>query len=619
MGPCRIVEYLSRGGMGHVYRAKHLALDRDVALKIFEPPMVNGDAIIRSVTQEARAAARLEDARIVQVYEVGQSGPFCYIVMQLVKGETLERRVKRAGPLIPLEAVQTMREVLLGLSVAHRMGIVHRDMKPGNIMIDESGQPRIMDFGIAARVGAEEMEAAGSVDFMAPEQAYGAKPDPRADLYAFGAVFYFTLTGKVPFPSASAADTILQHRDAPVPDVRDRNPDVTPFASRLIARLMEKFPDARPRDTDEVLRALDDPEMLGSAGVMGAAGFTRGLPLGMPAFGSPRHDAGKPGAAPPREILLSTLGDAGRADPPSPPGLVLRESILSPLDASSAASPAAAPRPADAIPESGRDARPPGLPAQAGPAAARPEAARPPDPPPAARQPSAPPPAASTASRPPGAALPPLPSIGPVDLMPPVLSKVIFVALVIAGFGQHWVKAVHADWLAAALFCAGCLAFLSLGARKKTWVGKSVGLALFALMAFSFYSYALPGSGVRAPRAWPSLELLILLGLSAGAGVGAVWEGIFDEHSPSQDLALWLLAGSVAGLGLGIVSMRVAGQGAWLAGAKGLLAGEARAFFSSSGPLRWMGFVVLYLGSWVFFPKRKAPPKRFEGRVIGYV
>ncbi|MBI4678283.1 MAG: serine/threonine protein kinase [Elusimicrobia bacterium] len=261
VGPCRIDEYLSRGGMGNVYRGRHLALDREVAIKIIEPPVVNGEAVVQAVLREARAAAKLEDPRIVQVYDVGQQGPYCYIIMQLMRGETLERMLVRRRFLNPPEALKIMREVAAALAVAHRLGIVHRDVKPGNVMIDEAGQVRIMDFGIAAPVGSDP-QAAGSVDFMAPEQAYGGKPDPRTDLYAFGAMYYLMLTGKFPYPASSTNEAILKHRDAPIPCVRDADPSLTRFTSCLIARLMAKTPDERPSSADEVIKALDSPEML---------------------------------------------------------------------------------------------------------------------------------------------------------------------------------------------------------------------------------------------------------------------------------------------------------------------------------------------------------------------
>ncbi|MBI5883013.1 MAG: serine/threonine protein kinase [Elusimicrobia bacterium] len=278
LGPCRIDQFLSRGGMGNVYRGRHLALDREVAVKIIEPPLVNGEAVIQAVLREARAAAKIEDSRIVQVYDVGQQGPYCYIVMQLIRGETLDRRLAQRRFLNPPEALKIMKEVAAGLAVAHRMGVVHRDIKPGNIMIDEDGGVRLMDFGIAGAVGADA-QAAGTVDFMAPEQAYGAKPDPRTDLYACGAMYYFLLTGKIPYPSESTREAILKHRDAPIPDVRDADPSVTRFASALISRLMAKTPEGRPRSAEDMLAALNAPEMLvESQSAADVAGTDRMLP-----------------------------------------------------------------------------------------------------------------------------------------------------------------------------------------------------------------------------------------------------------------------------------------------------------------------------------------------------
>ncbi|MFA6317825.1 MAG: serine/threonine-protein kinase [Elusimicrobiota bacterium] len=270
VGPCRIEAFISKGGMGRVYRGRHLALDREVAIKVIEPPLVNGDAVIRSVVAEARAAAKLEDPRIVQVYDVGIQGALCYIVMQLLRGETLERFVGWRRFLHPPEALRIMKDVVGALGAAHRAGIVHRDVKPGNVMLDETGAARLMDFGIAGAVGGSA-EAAGTVDFMAPEQALGSQPDPRTDLYACGVMYYFLLTGKLPYPGEGGQAAILRHRECPIPDVRAADPSVTRFAASLISRLMAKTPDGRPANADETLKALDSPEMLQESAVVSAS------------------------------------------------------------------------------------------------------------------------------------------------------------------------------------------------------------------------------------------------------------------------------------------------------------------------------------------------------------
>jgi hypothetical protein len=210
--------------------------------------------------QEARIVGRIDDPRIVQVYDVGSQGSLSFVVMQLVSGETLGERVIRAGRLPQAEALAVMKEVLRGLAAAHKAGVVHRDLKPSNIMIDASGAVKLLDFGIAGVTGSEEMAPdatfSGSLDFMAPEQAFGAKPDPRMDLYSFGATYFFALTGAPPFRGQTPGEIMVKHREAPVPDVRELNREASPAIAALITKLMGKFPESRPATADEVLAEL---------------------------------------------------------------------------------------------------------------------------------------------------------------------------------------------------------------------------------------------------------------------------------------------------------------------------------------------------------------------------
>ncbi|MBI3552769.1 MAG: protein kinase [Elusimicrobia bacterium] len=266
VGPCRIEAILGRGGMGVVYQGRHKRLDRPVAVKVIIPSIHRSAGASELLLQEARLVARLEDSRIVQVYDVGRQGQLSFVVMQLIRGENLGDRVIRQGKLSQKEALAMMREVLLGLSAAHRQGIVHRDLKPSNIMIDETGAVKLLDFGIAGVTGNEEFTPdasfSGTLDFMAPEQSFGAKADPRMDLYSFGATYFFALTGMPPFTGNTAVEVLLKHRDAPVPDVRQVNREITAAAAGLISRLMSKFPEGRPASAEEVLKELEKPGMV---------------------------------------------------------------------------------------------------------------------------------------------------------------------------------------------------------------------------------------------------------------------------------------------------------------------------------------------------------------------
>ncbi|HEX4048888.1 MAG TPA: serine/threonine-protein kinase [Elusimicrobiota bacterium] len=262
LGPCRLEALVGRGGMGRVYRARHLALDRIVAVKLVD--RAGSAALSAAVLGEARAAAKLDDPRVVAVYEVGEDKGLPYIVLQWVEGEGLDARVRRQGALPPPEALAIMRETVGALRAAHAAGLVHCDVKPANILVDRRGAVKLADFGIARQAGAAAGAGetiTGSFHFMAPEQALGAPPDPRADLYAAGSTWYFALTGQTLFPG-SAMDALLRHRDEAPPDVRRLRPEVTEKTSALIRRLLAKDPAGRPQSADAVLAEMSSAGML---------------------------------------------------------------------------------------------------------------------------------------------------------------------------------------------------------------------------------------------------------------------------------------------------------------------------------------------------------------------
>ncbi|MFA6004669.1 MAG: serine/threonine-protein kinase [Elusimicrobiota bacterium] len=263
VGTCRIEAVIGGGGMGTVYRAWHLPLDRPVALKIIAPELMADPHAVESFLAEARNAARIDDPHIVQVHEVGKDAGLYYIVMQLAGGCTLEDKLRRDGPLSPAEAKRVIQETARGLQAAHRLGVVHRDIKPGNVILGLDGSVRIMDFGLSGIADRDKDAAAvGSFGFMSPEQGLGAPPDPRMDIYSLGAMYFYLLAGRPPYVAAHAADVVVQHRDASIPDVREFRREVSAAAAGLIRRLMAKDPAQRPADIAEVLRALDSYQLL---------------------------------------------------------------------------------------------------------------------------------------------------------------------------------------------------------------------------------------------------------------------------------------------------------------------------------------------------------------------
>src|ERR1051325_2504825 len=202
VGKYRIVDRIGRGGMGTVYRAHDDSLDRDVAIKVLNPEL-NDPEVVKRFRAEAVTGAKLDDPGIATIYELLPHEAQWLMVMEFVRGETLEKIVDRAGSFAPERAADVCTQVLTALGHAHRMGVVHRDLKPANLMMTESGAIKVMDFGIARVSGSDHLTHAGHMRgtpaYMAPEQVLGHEVDARADLYSMGVVLYRLVTGKLPF------------------------------------------------------------------------------------------------------------------------------------------------------------------------------------------------------------------------------------------------------------------------------------------------------------------------------------------------------------------------------------------------------------------------------------
>ncbi len=256
-----IVGELGRGGMGVVHRARDSVLQRDVAIKVLAPARSAAARARERFLREGRAIARLRHLGIVSVYEAGEAGDELYLVMDLVEGEPLTASMARG--LEPLEVARIARDVARALHHAHDHGIIHRDVKPGNILIDGDGRPVLTDFGLAHDPGAEEARLTttgaivGTAHYMAPEQLAG-RVSPAVDTWALGAVLYEALCGRPPYVGASAVDVmaaILQGTPAPP---RELAPSVPPALEVIVLRCLEKDPDARWPSAAALADALDD-------------------------------------------------------------------------------------------------------------------------------------------------------------------------------------------------------------------------------------------------------------------------------------------------------------------------------------------------------------------------
>lgn len=252
---------LGRGGMGIVYLAKDVRLDRPVAVKLLPPEMAAQPALRERFLREARTAARLSHPNIVPIHVVDEVDDFVFFVMSYVEGQTLGQRVRERGPLPPEEGVRVLREVAWALSYAHEKGVVHRDVKPENILLEaESGRAMVTDFGIAHVSRAAGLTTAGEIlgtpEFMSPEQASGEEVDGRSDLYALGIVGHYALSGTLPFQAKSFQATVAKQLTQAAPPLATVASGVPGPVGSAIDRCLAKDPAERFRDGEALAEAL---------------------------------------------------------------------------------------------------------------------------------------------------------------------------------------------------------------------------------------------------------------------------------------------------------------------------------------------------------------------------
>ena len=231
---------LGRGGMGIVYLAREVRLDRLVALKLFPPALAAVPRLRERFLREARTAARLSHPHIVPIFTVDEVDRYVFFAMAFVEGETLGQRVRTRGPMPPSEAARMLREVAWALGYAHEQGVVHRDVKPDNILLEAAtGRALVADFGIAGlqqdATTQQTGEVVGTPEFMSPEQAGGARVDAQSDLYSLGVVAFYALSGGVPFTGAKSAEVLAKHMTQPAPPIAEHAPAVPRRIARIVA------------------------------------------------------------------------------------------------------------------------------------------------------------------------------------------------------------------------------------------------------------------------------------------------------------------------------------------------------------------------------------------------
>lgn len=264
LGSYGVLSALGSGGMSSVYRAVHLELGREVALKVLPPHMAKNPTVLRRFVGEAKHAGALEHPNIVSIYDRGSDDGRYYLVLEYVGGGDLHDYVQRKGPMAPADAADVIRQVALGLEHAASRGLIHRDIKPSNLLRTPEGVIKIADLGLALRAEDEDERVTrvgttvGTVDYMSPEQARDSRATSHlSDIYSLGCTFYYLLTGSAPFPGGGIAERLARHAQESVPDVRAKRPEIPAAVAVIVSRMMAKRPEDRYATYRDLLSALN--------------------------------------------------------------------------------------------------------------------------------------------------------------------------------------------------------------------------------------------------------------------------------------------------------------------------------------------------------------------------
>ncbi|MCJ7751017.1 MAG: protein kinase, partial [Armatimonadetes bacterium] len=277
-----ILEKVGEGGMAIAYRGRDRVLGRVVAIKVMRPELATDAAFLARFRREARAAAGITHEHIASVYDTGSDGPYHYIVMEYVEGESMRDRLRREGPLPLAEALRIATETAKALEAAHQAGVVHRDIKPGNILLGREGQVKVTDFGIARAASApnqtDTSTMLGSVNYVSPEQARGEAVGPQGDVYSLGATLFEALTGKAPFDGGDRLAILHKHVYDRAPRPSELRPGLPPEVDSVVGHCLEKDLSGRFASARELLSYLAAcPREEDASAAAAARGRLRGI------------------------------------------------------------------------------------------------------------------------------------------------------------------------------------------------------------------------------------------------------------------------------------------------------------------------------------------------------
>ena len=311
-GRYRLEARIGAGGMSTVYRALDVTLERQVAIKLMNREVASDSDQLERFRREARAVAQLSHPHIVGVIDAGEDEGRPYIVLEYVEGETLKDRIRRQGRLPIAEAVAYAIEIARALGAAHARHIVHRDVKPQNVLIDEEGSAKVTDFGIARTLEEDGLTADGRVlgttDYVSPEQALGQHVTGQSDLYSLGIVLYEMLTGEVPFKGENQVAVAMKHVREEVPDVQIRRPEVSAALAAVVDTATAKRQEDRYADDAELIADLEDVLAIETARAGSATGEVTTVLRTLP---SERQAAAAVPPAPPGHLVVLALLVAG--------------------------------------------------------------------------------------------------------------------------------------------------------------------------------------------------------------------------------------------------------------------------------------------------------------------